>query len=545
MKRILLFGALAFSLIQSTYGFDDVTKFQERIKILDSYKNSETVKIQSDVDKKIKGIESYQHPNLLSYDKKIKAETLKIINDHVNAIHLESESISFFHIEKEIKKLTELKQQRQNYLDAETKKEELKNNSSNSKNLKKYMTLMESTTNTIQDAMIEGRYLLLTKEEKKIADEFKENIFHIQRENGIQKSLDKSIKEQSGKIEEALKFEEEKISLINVSQNSINKEFEKFSDHIQSLDQKQQFSWNISSYLTQDQMGGFSCDPKINAKYYRFKNYPNLIAFNNGKDYKTIISLDKENPKNFNQVYTCTQGAYGCFDKKEPALCGLDPECRNLLENAVNSFRIDGYKEFKYDLLSEAVAKNKSDQFKDGNLINELLNEKRLSESDIKKLKELHDSIGIELKSLKNNNPEEFHKEVKKKIDGLVDTEKSNPKFSKNMQLAYIFMLQGFKSKVGELKGDYFLEMNSFKFCPGQTESTKIYCDNFSAYQKSVKKFDEVEEIENLTPNECPMINIRIPKNELPSQDECKIKPIVNDMEDMIKIHDELKKSLK
>ena len=113
------------------------------------------------------------------------------------------------------------------------------------------------------------------------------------------------------------------------------------------------------------------------------------------------------------------------------------------------------------------------------------------------------------------------------------------------MQLAYIFMLQGFKSKVGELKGDYFLEMNSFKFCPGQTESTKIYCDNFSAYQKSVKKFDEVEEIENLTPNECPMINIRIPKNELPSQDECKIKPIVNDMEDMIKIHDELKKSLK
>jgi uncharacterized protein YxeA len=57
MKRILLIGALASSIVQSTYGFDDVDQFQKRIKILDSYKNVETIEIETDADKKIKEVE--------------------------------------------------------------------------------------------------------------------------------------------------------------------------------------------------------------------------------------------------------------------------------------------------------------------------------------------------------------------------------------------------------------------------------------------------------------------------------------------------------
>ena len=129
MKRILLIGALASSIVQSTYGFDDVDQFQKRIKILDSYKNVETIEIQTDADKKIKEVESLQHPNFLSFDKKIQTDTVRDIKDQAQLINKESESISFSHIEKEIKKLRELKQQRQNYLNAESKKEELKNNS--------------------------------------------------------------------------------------------------------------------------------------------------------------------------------------------------------------------------------------------------------------------------------------------------------------------------------------------------------------------------------------------------------------------------------
>jgi hypothetical protein len=40
-------------------------------------------------------------------------------------------------------------------------------------------------------------------------------------------------------------------------------------------------------------------------------------------------------------------------------------------------------------------------------------------------------------------------------------------------------------------------------------------------------------------------ISIRIPKADLPSQEECTVKPIVNEMEEMIKIQEELKKSYK
>lgn len=404
------------------------------------------------------------------------------------------------------------------------------------------MELMSSPTTTVQEATIEGRYLLLSKAERESADEFKKNLYHTQREANIQESLEKELKLQASKIEEHLKFEEEKIRLAKSSEKVIESEYEKFSRHILALDEKHQFSWNIST-LNQDQLGGFSCDPKIKPKYYRFKNYPNLIAFNNGKDYNTIIGLDKDHPENFNQVYTCVRGEYGCFDKKAPALCRLDPECRIQLENAVNAFKIDGYQTFKSPLLNEAIEKNKADNFKDGNLINELFKEKKLSESDVKKLKELHDSVGAELKLLKNNNPEEFHKEIKKKIDSLVETEKSNPKLSKNMQIAYIFMLQGIKSKVGEFKGQYFLEMNSFKFCPGQTESSKIYCESFANYQREVSRFDDVEELENLTPNECPVISFRIQKTNLPAQEECVIRPYVSGMDDLIKIQEVLKTS--
>jgi hypothetical protein len=191
------------------------------------------------------------------------------------------------------------------------------------------------------------------------------------------------------------------------------------------------------------------------------------------------------------------------------------------------------------------MAKNEADQFKDGNLISELQKVNRLSDSDVKKLKEIHKRIALELQQLKNTNPEEFHKEVKKKIDGMVELEKKSPKLSKNMQIGFIFMLQGMKSKVGEFKGEYFLEMNSFKFCPGESDSTKTYCDQFSAYQKSVSKFDDVQLIENITQSECPVVSFRIPKNELPLQEECTVKPIVSGMEEMIKIQEELKKTYK
>jgi len=51
--------------------------------------------------------------------------------------------------------------------------------------------------------------------------------------------------------------------------------------------------------------------------------------------------------------------------------------------------------------------------------------------------------------------------------------------------------------------------------------------------------------IENLTPNECPIVSFRVLKNELPSQEECAIKPMVSGMEEMNKIQEELKKNYK
>ena len=87
--------------------------------------------------------------------------------------------------------------------------------------------------------------------------------------------------------------------------------------------------------------------------------------------------------------------------------------------------------------------------------------------------------------------------------------------------------------------------MNSFKFCPGDSDSTMTYCDQFSAYLKTVSKFDDVQEIENLSASECPVVSFRIPKNELPSQEECTVKPIVSGVEEMMKIQEELKKTYK
>ena len=543
MLRFYLVWSIALFFIHSAHGFDDVDRYQQRLKDLDNFKQSEVLQITEDADKKIKYVSTIQHPYLLNYDKKIQEVSLKVMNDKKNEMNNEVNSISFNHVENLLKKFIALKEQQKEYNDAIEKSEELKKLTSNSKNLQKYMELMSIPTTTVQDAVIEGRYLILSKDEKAIADEFKKNIFIVQRNRGIQESLAKDIKETSFKIEENLKVEEDKVKAVNNYKTSIDEEYKKISKHIENFEDNYQFSWNLTNQMKQDKMGGFSCDPKVNAKYLRFKNYPNLIAFNNGKDYKTIISLDKENPTSFNQVYTCTPGEYGCFDKKEPALCGLDPECKTHLDAALAAYKVDGYQVFKKNLLTEIIERNKTDHFKEGNLISEFYKMKKINDEDIKKLKELHDSIGAELLLMNNKSPEEFHKEVKKKIDAIVETEKSKPKLSSEAQKGFIFMLQGIKSKVGELKTQYFIEMNSYKYCPGQSESSIKYCESYAAYQKSLAKFNEVEEIENLSVNECPIVSFRLQKTGLPSQEECTIKPIVNELEDIIKIQEVLKKS--
>ena len=539
MRLILSFIFYVLS-ISLALGLDDVEKFKERKRNLETFKTVKALSIEVEANQKIEEVSKIQHPYLLSFDNKIQTSAQKIMTQSVGEITSLKDDITISHIESQLKKYAEIKLQRQNYLDSREKVEELKNRPDNSKNLQKYIQLMSNPTTTVQDAVIEGRYLLLSKNEKLIADEFKEHLYASQREEGIQESLEKELKSESAKIDENLKREEQKVSSILSKKEIIDIEHEKFTKHIKQLDDKHQFSWNIGTKF--DEMGGFSCDPKISPKYYRFINYPNLVAFNNGKDFNTIISLDKENPKEFNQVYTCTPGSYGCVDKKAPSLCGLDPNCKIRLENALNSYKVDGYQAFKFQLLTEALERNKNDNFRDGNLISELLKEKKLSEADVRKLKELHDNVGEQLRLLKNTNPEEFYKEVKKKIDALVETEKKSPTLSKPVQLGYIFMLQGIKTKTAEFKGEYFLEMNSFKFCPGLTETTKQYCEHFGNYLKEVKKFDNVEEIENLTPNECPLISFRIPKNILPTQSECTVKPIINGMEDLFKIQEVLKK---
>lgn len=539
MRLILsfIFYVLGISL---ALGVDDVDKFKERKKNLETFKNVQSLSFEEEAKKKIDAVSRIHHPYLLSFDKNKQASALEVMNKSVAEITSLKENIYFSHIESQLKKFAEIKKERQSFLDSIAKVEEIKGNLGNSKNLQKYIQLMSTSTTTVQDAVIEGRYLLLSKNEKLIADDFKKNLYFSKHEEGIQESLEKEIKSESARIDENLKREEQKISSILSEKELIDNEHEKFIKHIDDLNDKHQFSWNIGT--KSDKIGGFSCDPKINPKYYRFINYPNLVAFNNGKDFNTIISLDKDNPKEFNQVYTCTPGSYGCFDKKAPALCNLEPNCNTYLKNAVNSYKVEGYQAFKLQLFKETLERNKNDHFKEGNLISELFKEKKLSEADIKKLKELHDIVGEQLSLLNNNNPEEFYKEVKKKIDALVETEKKVPTLSKHMQFGYIYMLQGIKTKTAEFKGEYFLEMNSFKFCPGLTETTKQFCESFESYLKEVKKFDDVEEIKNLTPNECPLISFRIPKNILPTQSECTVKPIINGMEDLFKIQEVLKK---
>jgi len=539
MRLILPFSFYVLSM-SLALGLDDVEKFKERKRNLETFKTVKSLSIEVEANNKIEEFSKIQHPYLLSYDKKNQATAQKIMTQSMGKITSLKDDIIISHIESQLKKYAEIKLQRQNYLDSREKVEELKKRAGNSKNLQKYIQLMSNSTTTVQDAVIEGRYLLLSKVEKLIADDFKTNLYFSQREEGIQESLEKELKSESAKIDEDLKLEEQKISSILSEKELIDKEHEKFTKHIRELNDKHQFSWNVGT--KSDKMGGFSCDPKINPKYYRFINYPNLVAFNNGKDFNTIVSLDKDNPKDFNQVYTCTPGSYGCFDKKAPALCELDSNCKIHLENALNSYKVEGYQAFKAQLFQEALERNKNDHFKEGNLISELFKEKKLSETDVRKLKELHDNVGEQLSLLKNTNPEEFYKEVKKKIDVLVETEKKIPTLSKHMQLGYIYMLQGIKTKTQEFKGQYYLEMNSFKFCPGLTETTKQYCESFGNYLKEVKKFDDVEEIENLTPDECPLISFRIPKNVLPSQRECTVKPIIEGMEDLFKIQEVLKK---
>lgn len=112
MLRFFLLVLSTMISFNSSYGFEDVDKFQARIKALEAFEQAESTKMLEKIDKKIKEVTSAQHPNLLSYDKKIQSEALKIMNEQAQKIRSESDDISISHIEAELKKYSAVKQQR-------------------------------------------------------------------------------------------------------------------------------------------------------------------------------------------------------------------------------------------------------------------------------------------------------------------------------------------------------------------------------------------------------------------------------------------------
>jgi hypothetical protein len=501
--------------------------FTKRADDIEKFKSVTAPDLTSSTNQKLSELKNYQHENLIKKDKLEISSWSASIEKLNNEMETISSDISLGGYSNKLNQLNEKNNEINKYEEAKKISYEIKNNINNTDRLNKYIEMID---NSKSDVFIKGVYATLPQHEKNLADQYKENTYYVIQNEGVISGRRNEIKNLQNEIDSLLKFQENKMKEFNAKKLEIDTQLSYFQK-LKDIHQNQiQYNYTLPSTW---QMGLFSCEAKQLPTYIRYKNFPNLVAMRTsiqaetGRSYTVhnVISLDKNSPNQLNMPYKCEKlGSFSsCLDNTEKKLCHLVEDCRMYMNIARLSYdRLKHFNDVKSFYPAEILEKRKSD-FQDQNkfnVINEWQKMGKLGYLTADELYQYFNPIIEKTKNMTQSTPEAFMASIKlfinqEKIKAFNNL-KSKPGYnsrsskltdSKN-SIEYIFAT--IQSELETILNDDKVEARSFELCPTENEDKKIFCTNYAQFKKESSKFNEFEEIPNLTHDECPKLVFRL-----------------------------------
>ena len=491
--------------------------FEVRIKAINTFSLEALPKIKENLIQSQLDIEKFEDTNLLADDKKQKTVYLEKIANNQKLIENAEANITSSSTKKLMADLDKTMKEKALYDQAKKEMEALEKKYINSSKFTKYFELLQQGKYT--SAKI--KYTLLNKEEKDIAERYEEHFNYTAREVNSQEYLKKSIKKLENEIDYTLSYPENAILKIQSADQETRRTISLFNDFKITITRVVQFDYKLPS---QWDLGLFSCEAKNKPKYLRFKNYPNLVVLDNEGTYNSVIKLSLDEPKKLNVVYHCSKmGSFGaCLENKEKKLCRLDATCDQNLSEMEKSF--DRNKAFVsiQSTMGSTILTNKKSELQDPksiNVISEFAKVNRLGFYTKDQLLNLMDPLIEKSKNIVAINPEDFYRQLKLEIAGLEKSEQVRlqkiPGFSSNKSKktdtlnALSYLMASIDGDIAKIKETDAIQEHTFKSCSSIASEFASFCQLYTSFKFKAKRFEEVEEIQNFVPNECPRVVFR------------------------------------
>lgn len=517
MKKISLFLSL-FTL--TTFAQTSIPKYSEleiRIQEVDSFVSQVLPAIKTSLIKEIKEIEEFKDQKLVNQDETQKSSYVETIEQLKSEIESAENSLSNASAKISMVALNKVIKEKEAYAEAKKKLEAMERASGNSNKLKKYYSLLKARKYTL--AKLE--FYILNAHEKELAQTYESTNNFLVRELNHQEYLQGEIKRLKEVVIKSLSYPENAIAKIILAEASKQTVMNQFSAFKKNIEGSNQFDYLLPSTWS---MGLFSCEEGKKPKYLRFKNYPNLIALDNEGNYNAVIELSNSEPKKLQMVYHCNNlGSFGvCLENKAKKLCRLDSVCAESLDAMEGSFdRNIFFTKFQTAFVTY-ILKTKKTEMQDVlkfNLIAELAKLGRLGYYTSKnELYNLFDPMIEKIKTIESKTPEAFYKKLKPEILSLEKQEKARlqtlPGFvatsTKGVYTlqALSYVIATIDTELGKITETESIQEYAYKTCENSNDQQE-FCQNYTAFLNKAKLFTQVEEIQNIVPEECPRVVFR------------------------------------
>lgn len=494
------------------------SELEERYNITQNFKNNELENIGQEIQKKKIEIENYQSSKFLKYDLAIKAKLAEELKNLETRYNEQASTINIYNARNTLNSLKKYVDEKALFDTAKSANEKLEKDRNNSNRLNKFYQALKESKYT--KAKIQ--YALLNPFEKLKADEFEKNNTYILQNQGNQQFLKDEIKKYKIKaIDELSKPEAAIVELKTITQEA-NNSYAKFQNFKKGLENNLQFDYKLPSVWD---IGLFSCEEKNKPKYFRLKNYPNLVILSNEGSTNSVIKLDPDHKTSLNIAYKCKKmGSFGaCLDNKEKSLCQLDSECGQALSEAEGAYNQKQFFNLYQVPFATTLLNDKKKEMTAPtavNLISEFAKQGRLGfYKSAGELFSFFDQFSEKIKSFPSSSPDDFFKKVKTEISNMEKAEKkrlaSLPGFSESSEKGkqtlqlLSYALLSVQSSLEEVIDNDVLQRYAYKSCSENNSNHPDFCEKYKDYQAKADLFGPKEEIVNFVPEECPRVVFR------------------------------------
>jgi hypothetical protein len=513
MKNLI---CLLVLLITNTYAQRaELDSFQTR---LDEYKKyeSEAAPYIENLKELESEYSSYKHDKIIQQDQDLLDQGEVLLKDQIKIAEGAAQTFLISSVQKRIDDLKKYVDFQEDYVQKLNERQKIEDGAiKRSKRFQKFIQAVKDRKYTKQDIL----KVMLFKEEKELADEYLELNGFLVRETNTYAYNKEQISKLIPEIENSFKYPKGSYEKIENARR-VYTEKKSELENLKKLHKLVQYDVTMGTW----ESGLFSCKESSKPEYWRFENYPDLVALVNDGQIKSVLKIDPQNPSNKEYAYKC--GDYGmfggCLENTKKKLCEIDSDCNEALAEMEESFdQTDFFKVKKEEILNEL--KLERDQLRNsGNYINFLTEwEKmdKIGDLSTENYSEIFEGLFAEIKSINASSVKNFLYQANKKLEAKRISLLNNHK-DEDSQKAINYFINDTKSFFEKVDNIDKLQVIASKHCYNDE-----FCENYAKWYEKASLFDKVSPVENLVADECPRLVLRLDQsNQILESYNCEVK---------------------